>query len=170
MAVPVRNMPASKSCTKCGETKIAAEFYRNDAMRSGLNSQCKACCRARSGRYFRNNKEVCLEKMRLKNRETYKPGQKYSRQSPSRTREMRAEYQRQYRAQHGERSRARKAVMTAIANGTLIPKPCERCGFGLGVHAHHEDYSKPLDVNWLCQTCHGRRHREINDERRAMAA
>jgi hypothetical protein len=170
MAAPVHSIPASKACSKCGETKLAAEFYLAPSMRSGLNSHCKACRRAATGRYFRENKEACLEKLRLKNRETYKPGQKRSRQSPSRSRQTRTEYQRQYRAQHGERARARKAVMTAIANGTLTPKPCERCGFGLGVHAHHEDYSKPLDVNWLCQTCHGHRHREINDERRAMAA
>lgn len=164
----VRIIPVSQTCSKCAETKLAAEFYRDAKMRSGLNSHCKACRRAASSQYFNENKEACLEKMRLRHRQGGTP--KRTKQSPSRARDARAEYQRQYRAQHGERSRARKAVLTAIANGTLTPKPCERCGFALGVQAHHEDYSKPLDVVWLCVKCHGLRHREINDERRARAA
>jgi hypothetical protein len=50
-------------------------------------------------------------------------------------------------------------------DGRLTPQPCERCGRE-DTHGHHEDYSKPLDVNWLCPPCHGERHREINEERR----
>ncbi len=26
------------------------------------------------------------------------------------------------------------------------------------VHAHHHDYSKPLDVEWLCKDCHWQQH------------
>jgi hypothetical protein len=33
-----------------------------------------------------------------------------------------------------------------------------------------EDYTNPLDVTWLCRTCHGARHREINEERRQRSA
>lgn len=50
----------------------------------------------------------------------------------------------------------------------LDPKPCEDCGsFPRGsdgrrlVHAHHEDYSQPLAVTWLCSVCHGKRHRQV---------
>jgi hypothetical protein len=35
-----------------------------------------------------------------------------------------------------------------------------RCGEPK-VHAHHEDYSRPLDVTWLCQKCHVQRHVEL---------
>jgi hypothetical protein len=41
--------------------------------------------------------------------------------------------------------------------GALKPQPCEDCGRS-NVEKHHADYSKPLDVTWLCRTCHLRRH------------
>lgn len=40
-------------------------------------------------------------------------------------------------------------------------KPCERCNSTLNVHAHHDDYSRPLDVIWLCPIHHKERHKEL---------
>lgn len=44
-----------------------------------------------------------------------------------------------------EKNRAHKKVENAIVTGALTKRPCERCG-SPNVHAHHDDYSKPLDV------------------------
>lgn len=52
-----------------------------------------------------------------------------------------------------ERYKAHRAVFVAKRNGTLVKLPCEECG-SLNVQAHHEDYSKPLDVRWLCKKHH----------------
>jgi len=64
---------------------------------------------------------------------------------------------------HGNKEKARvhKLVKKALESGVLISEPCEICGL-LKVEAHHEDYSKPLDVTWLCRTHHRERHMEIN--------
>lgn len=56
--------------------------------------------------------------------------------------------------------RAHKIVYSAKRNGTLVEQPCERCG-NERVHAHHEDYNFPLDVMWLCLSCHVQRHKEL---------
>ena len=65
-----------------------------------------------------------------------------------------------------EKIKAQNALNYAVSRGTITPEPCEQCGdFPFlhdgrrGVHAHHDDYSKPLDVRWLCVSCHGKEHR-----------
>jgi transposase-like protein len=35
---------------------------------------------------------------------------------------------------------------------------CETCRAKNNIHAHHDDYTKPLDVRWLCASCHKRHH------------
>jgi hypothetical protein len=69
------------------------------------------------------------------------------------------EYMRTWRANNREKQneqhRAQMAVLRAIKKGLLVrPDVCERCGSGGEIEAHHEDYSKPLLVEWLCLICH----------------
>lgn len=55
--------------------------------------------------------------------------------------------------------RARQLVYVALQTGKLIkPKKCELCKEQKKVQAHHHDYSKPLDVKWLCSGCHNTMH------------
>lgn len=66
--------------------------------------------------------------------------------------------------------RARSKVYVALASGRLEKRPCEavdrhgRFCRRTPVHAHHEDYSRPLDVVWLCRCCHARRHFQLNND------
>jgi len=52
-----------------------------------------------------------------------------------------------------EKRKAQQIVFVAKRNKTLIPQPCEVCGCEKS-EAHHEDYSKPLEINWLCKKHH----------------
>jgi hypothetical protein len=54
--------------------------------------------------------------------------------------------------------RVRIKVGDVIRDGKLKRCPCTICGTTKHVHAHHKDYSKPLDVTWLCARCHHRLH------------
>ncbi len=54
---------------------------------------------------------------------------------------------------------AHRKVFNAIRNGTLKRKSCKICG--MKAHAHHEDYSNPLKIEWLCPTHHGKRHNNL---------
>ena len=48
-----------------------------------------------------------------------------------------------------------------IASGKIKRQPCSKCGVAKA-DAHHEDYSKPMEIVWLCRKCHKARHAEIN--------
>lgn len=58
---------------------------------------------------------------------------------------------------HPVETRAQKAAHKAIVSGKLVRQPCEVCGEEK-VHAHHDDYTKPLEVRWLCPSHHRLEH------------
>ena len=52
-----------------------------------------------------------------------------------------------------EQYRCRDKFKKAIAKGYMIRKPCVICG-APDAEGHHEDYSKPYEVIWLCAWHH----------------
>ncbi len=56
-----------------------------------------------------------------------------------------------------EKVRAHDAVYYAIKTGKLTRGKCEECG-SPNTHAHHDDYTRKLDVRWLCAVCHAAVH------------
>ena len=61
-----------------------------------------------------------------------------------------------YFARYPERRKTQGQVANAIQSGKLIKLGyCEVCGVkGERLEGHHADYSKPLEVTWLCNLCH----------------
>jgi hypothetical protein len=57
----------------------------------------------------------------------------------------------------GPKAQARAKVHSEIRAGRLLRGACEICGEP--GQAHHSDYSKPLEVRWLCPKHHGVEHR-----------
>lgn len=59
---------------------------------------------------------------------------------------------------HQLRLHARQLARDAIRAGRLVRQPCEVCGQTSVIHAHHDDYTRPLDVRWLCLPHHVAAH------------
>jgi len=88
---------------------------------------------------------------------------KYAKAHPER-RDM---WARQYRATHPDAVAATGALNHGVRSGYVI-KPgfcskcevCSKCGESKRIEGHHLDYSRPLDVVWLCNSCHKKIHKE----------
>jgi hypothetical protein len=66
-----------------------------------------------------------------------------------------------YRVYDPDKAKARRKAHKALRRGKLKRQPCEVCGVGKA-QMHHDDYTKPLDVRWLCTTHHGELHRKLD--------
>lgn len=80
--------------------------------------------------------------------------------------ELVREANRAYQRTQNHRNRVRTITKRAIKKGLLTRRPCEVCS-SIAAEAHHEDYTKPLQVRWLCRDHHMELHRT---QRRAAEA
>lgn len=157
----------AKACFKCGDSKPLTEFYKHPRMADGRLGKCKDCTRADSQarRLFLESTDAdWLEKEAARHREKARRYREQGRVKPQSPAKLRARSMAYYTA-HPLKSRANNAVSNAIRDGRLARNPCEVCGSSMA-EAHHEDYSKPLEVRWLCRRHHMDRHIEINSKRR----
>jgi hypothetical protein len=177
-----------KKCTKCGEIKMLAEFVKHKRYKDGHYSQCKVCTKQLvkqwekenpdkkneiRTRYRVNNREKIREMDReyyIDNHERYLEKARIAQAKYFRTEKGREKYKLQgeaVRSRFPEKMKARRFMRTAIGNGTLLkPSKCSLCeSEEFQIDAHHPDYSKPLEVVWVCKPCHGIVHRKIKSHR-----
>ena len=152
-----------KTCNKCGIEKELTEFGTDNTQNDRHNRTCRLCKSAKEQAYYQQHKQQILSyHKRWRNQEgraLHKISQKkYS----DNNRDVIQDKNYRYRMLNQEKIMAHSKVGYAIKTGILIPEPC-KCG-KTKVHGHHEDYSKPLEVVWLCSRCHSQRHKEIDND------
>lgn len=148
-----------KKCFKCGEMKPFSEFYKHPQMADGRVNKCKSCNKKDVSENYRANiehyKEYEKERMRLPHRKA--AVKKYAQENPDVIKKVRKTYQ----AKWPLKKIAHYLTSNAIRNKRIIKKPCIVCG-ELKVEAHHEDYYKPLEVQWLCRKHHLEAHGKVS--------
>ncbi len=118
-------------CSGCKKILDSSKF--NKHLRDGYQAYCRKCrCK-----YDKSRKGISRHGITT---------------SEEATRTSRA-----YRARYPERYLAFLLVKRAIRSGKLKKAPCEKCS-SINSLGHHADYSKPLDVNWLCLQHHNEVH------------
>ena len=132
----------TKTCFKCKETKDVTKFYKHRSAVDGRFGKCKSCTK----------NDVTAN--RLKRIDFYR---EYDRKRGCR---QPYEKKREYIKRNPEKHIAHYLLGNAIRSGKIKREPCEACGIDKYIHGHHEDYSKPLDVTWLCAACHSGLHKE----------
>ena len=106
----------------------------------------------------RNN----IVKTRIQARDRYAKNPDKHRLSSRKFYQDNKEYYKTYEARirKTQKYKARQTFYLAVKNGKIIrPTSCSRCNSICKPHGHHEDYSKPLEVVWLCKACHAFTHR-----------
>jgi hypothetical protein len=64
-----------------------------------------------------------------------------------------------WNAENKHKKQAHRLLRAAVLRGDLVKKEnCSECFAATPLIAHHHDYSKPLDVHWLCKKCHAKEH------------
>jgi ribosomal protein S27AE len=136
----------AQRCSTCLVEKPLDQFHRNAARRLGRETRCKLC----ACRRVREHRAAHVEEYRERGRLADK------------TPKRRAYWKERLARRDPRLARAREAVKYALRIGRLERSPCEACGAS-EVDAHHDDYSKPLDVRWLCRLCHSAHHKREAD-------
>jgi len=133
-----------KTCFKCNIPKELDQFYKHPQMADGYLGKCIECAK----------EDVRLDRI---NNPTVRERDRERAQLPHR-KQLMANGQKRRRKEHPEKNSAYLKVWRALKKGVLIRK---NCFCGLYGEAHHDDYSKPLEVKWLCKKHHEERHHEL---------
>lgn len=123
-------MNNDKVCIGCQERLPIESFYKST--RGNRQSRCKPCFNKKTSYYNRS----------------YKPDPvKVSAKGSL------------FRSENKDKTKAHRLVVKALREGNLTrPETCESCGKHGRIQGHHADYSKPLEVDWLCSSCHTLEH------------
>lgn len=133
-----------KQCSRCKEMKELIEFPKDSSRADGHKYYCKKCYNNMSKKWpsgqFEERRKV-VANYRERNRDKIN------------------NYFQEYRENNLEKCRAQDAVKVALrANQLNKADTCSKCGSSRNIQAHHEDYTKPLDIVWLCASCHKQLH------------
>jgi hypothetical protein len=165
-----------KTCKKCGAEKQLSHFYKHPKTADRRSGSCKECDKSSVREYRKKNAALCraYDAKRFQDDPKVKARHKRYRETPagkesmakSRKKwvegnpELVRQVGRDWAERNPEKVFANNVVNNAVRDGKLSkPDACQECGASGLIHGHHEDYMRPLDVDWLCPACHGLRHR-----------
>lgn len=151
-----------KQCSKCKIEKPLTEFARRSDHPEHYVSHCKDCKTAyrRTERYKEIHVRACAKYQRTEK------GRISARIRCARFRRTSAfkKSVERWRSEHPDRRHAQICVMNATARGHLHrPNGCSFCKGVCVPEGHHPDYSKPLEVIWLCRQCHVDLHMALSN-------
>lgn len=150
-------------CKECLIDKDLSEFYKHSQMKSGYLSQCKSCKKSYQNKYRKENIEYVRQYDRNRPNKEQRYINDYVRRKSIKYKEAKNKNAKKYNEKNKLKKSAHSKVQCAIETGKLIKEKCKVCG-NEKTHGHHEDYSKPLEVIWLCH----KHHMEIHKKKREM--
>jgi hypothetical protein len=150
-----------KTCFKCKVKKPLKEFYRHAQMKDGHLNKCIECTKSDTRKNLIANREYYRQYDKARASLPHRvSARKAYRKTEAGKAAVYAAHKRYYSKFPG-RKNARQIVSNALRDKKLFRQPCIICGERS--EAHHPDYSRPLDVIWLCNKCHRQAHEMANE-------
>lgn len=146
-----------KKCCHCKIEKPVEAFNKNRSANDGLAFECRECMKAYRARHRATKGDAVRAADRARFHTAGRKAVIARYQSSAKGREARARANANWRSEHPDRVRASTAVNNALQSGRIQRLPCIICG-SRRVEGHHPDYSRPLDVVWLCVKHHKQTH------------
>lgn len=142
------------TCKDCGSVKPEKMFYKTN------KSRCKECVkkRARDHRSANLEKYRAYDRKRSSQKDRIDAREAYARSTKGKLKLLAAKTA--WAERNKDKRKAHVITGNAIRDGRLIKQPCEVCGTTESIEAHHDDYSKPLDIRWLCTRHHADHHKQ----------
>ena len=148
-----------KICRDCGAELPDEEFYVHAEMRDGRLNKCKDCVKERVMKHRAANIEAVLSYDRGRSMLPHRVSARAKYAKTERGRLAISRSNRAYYKRNSVKRKAHDAVLSALRNGRLERMGCEVCGVPRA-NAHHDNYSKPLEVRWLCPAHHREFHKQ----------
>ncbi len=150
-----------KTCFKCLKEKSFEEFYKHSQMASGYLGKCKECTKEDVRGNYRANLEHYKEYERKRYLE--QPHRKQAIEAYAQTeagKASRDKSRKKWLENNADKRAAHVILGNAVRRGAVTkPNECQKCGVsGKRIEGHHNDYSFPLEVEWLCRKCHYMTH------------
>lgn len=152
---------SSKQCITCFKVLPLTSYYKHKQMADGHLNKCKECQKAcsKAARNRDPDKYREYDNARANNPKRVEARKSYQKTPEGRAAQARAK--RVYLERYPMRRAAHIIVGNAVRDGKLIkPEAYESCGSQHKIEGHHDDYTKPLSIRWLCQSCHNEWHRQ----------
>lgn len=149
----------TKQCFKCAKVLVLSEFYPHKQMGDGHLNKCKECTKKDTAQRA-TIKSQDLEWI-ISERHRHREKSRNARQRGLAWQES-AKTKANWCKRNPHKKKASDAINNAIRASKIRRQPCMVCG-DQKAQGHHEDYTRPLDVHWLCTKHHGERHVCLNE-------
>ncbi len=148
-----------KTCSKCNRSLPLSEFYKQGGL---CRPECKDCRKHYLYKYKRERREQYNAYERRRYARDMEGERKKSQLKYIKNRDAVLDRTKKYKLDNPSINKAHRSVASAVRSGKLTrPSKCSNCGEIKALDAHHDDYSKPLKVRWLCRSCHERKHSSV---------
>jgi len=149
-----------KTCRNCNVEKPMTEYYTHKRMADGHLNICKDCVRSKVTTNRENNLNYFKD---YDKKRAMLPHRVQARKEYSETEQGKkaiAKSQSSYRKKYPLKYAAHVIVSNAIRDKKIVKQSiCSECGSEKKIEGHHDDYTKPLSVRWLCEPCHKQWHK-----------